>query len=62
MIGTLPSPSVPLGFRVRLTVREPVLVGETDPSAADPGSEYEVESLEAEVWGGGTELQQAIDA
>ena len=45
---------------MRLTVREPVIVGEVDPSAPDPGSEYEVESAEAEVWGGGAELQEAI--
>ncbi|ORY86736.1 hypothetical protein BCR35DRAFT_45705 [Leucosporidium creatinivorum] len=61
LVGTLPSPMVPLGFRVQLTVQEPRLVGELDPSAIDPGREYEVVGTEAVVWGGGGELQRAVN-
>lgn len=68
LVGTLPSPTVPLAFRVELRVREPALVlpesgtdGGTVGRQSDPGSEYEVVAMDARVWGGGNELQAIVD-
>ncbi|KAK4698739.1 hypothetical protein P7C70_g7530, partial [Phenoliferia sp. Uapishka_3] len=73
MVGTLPSPSLTIGFRVGMTVVEPALLlpdvptegtGGSDVRRArerDPGSDYEVRRMEVEVWGGGNELQSVID-
>ena len=45
-----------------LRVREPVSGSTEDgANAVDPGRDYEVIGLEHDVWGGGGELQRAIE-
>ncbi|BGP19088.1 hypothetical protein JCM10213_006646 [Rhodosporidiobolus nylandii] len=59
--GTLSTSTSPLGFTVRLYVREPGdALEQAQKAKRDPGREFVVERMEAEVKGGGAELRETL--